>query len=54
MTRVGVARMMGEESLSGAGCVSCTFNVIATIRRLMIGGTRARAFVRYLLGPRVG
>lgn len=54
MTCVGAALMMGEESLSGAGCVSCTFSVIATIRRFMIGGTRARALVRYLLGPRVG
>jgi len=40
MTRVGVVLMMGKESLprgdSGAGCVSCTFSAIATIRRLMI------------------
>ena len=27
MTRVGAARMMREESLSGAGRVSCTFSV---------------------------
>jgi hypothetical protein len=46
--------MMGKNHCPEVISVSCTFSVIATIRRLMICGTRARASdISLVLGKRV-